>query len=193
MTGQYVNVKDLPAPVQAALSSVGYGSKDIRVEAASTVVLSASGGNGYRAFTTLVNLTAGTHRTEWGSWGGANMFSPHNAVDNDDRSYTLPADGCAVTGHVGGGKPVYAVVRVPASMVDRMLPAADESLTDVERATLGCFKGLKSGPYRQDALRRAGATEDMITSLVARGYLTRNRAGATAITTKGKNAAGRAY
>lgn len=184
----YVKVNDLPAIVQAALESVGYGRDDIRVEPSEAVVLSSSSGDGQRAFATLVNLSDNTHATTWGSWGGANMFNPTNAVDMDDRRYVLPPNGLAITGSIGGGRPAYAVVHIPASMVDRMLPAPAAPLTSIEREALSCYKGLKSGPYRRDALQRAGATPAIIDSLVDRGLLKRNKAGATMITTDGKNA-----
>lgn len=187
----YATVKDLPAPVIRALESVGYGRKDIRVEASTTVELSGSGGNGYQAFVTLVNLATGAHETRWGSWGGANMFNRDNPVDNDHGRYELPANGVAVRGSRGGGHPVYATLLVPASMVDRMLPAPGADLTETEREALSIFKGYKGGAYRRDALNRANVTPEIIDGLVSKGLLSRNRAGATAITTDGKNAISR--
>lgn len=186
---QYVTVTDLPAPVIGALKSVGYGKKDIRVEAAERVTLSSAGQAGCRAFVTLVNLTTGQHSTTYGSWGGANMFNPANPVDLDDNSYPLPADGVAIRGSMGGGQPVHASLHIPASMVARMLPGPAVDLSHVERQALQCYVTLKSGQYRQDALRRANVTTDVIDGLVTRGFLARNRAGAISVTTAGKNAA----
>ncbi len=186
MSTEYVTVKDLPPSVQDALRSVGYGRKDIGVIASTSVELGGSAGDGSRAFTTLVNLTSGQYRTEMGSWGGPNMFTS-NAVDSDKGRYALPADGVAIKGSKGGGQPVFAQLYVPASMVAKILPAAPEDLTETDKNVLGCFMRLKSGQYRQDALKRHGGTADVVDSLVGRGYLSRNRAGATAITTAGKN------
>lgn len=188
----YAKINELPAPIIAALESVGYGRKDICVEARSTVALSGGGGDGIQCFVTLVNLTTGQHETRYGSWGGANMFNRDNPVDNDHGSYPLPANGVAIRGSRGGGRPVYATLLVPASMVDRMLPAPAVELTPTEREALVIFKSYKGGAYRRDALTRAGVTDETITSLVTRGFLTRNRAGATAITTDGKNVIDRA-
>lgn len=183
----YVKIASLPTSVQAALKSVNYGKADIEVRPGTTVTLSSSSGNGYRAFVTLVNLTTGQHATTWGSWGGANMFDPGNAVDNDDRPYPLPADGVAITGQKGGTTPVYATLHVPASMVDRLLPAPS-TLTDAERDALYCYVSVRGGAYRKDELRRRNVAAATIDALVTRGLLTRNRAGAVAVTTDGKNA-----
>lgn len=188
--GQYVKVKDLPTAVQAALTSVGYGRVDIEVRASATVVLSSSGGSGSRGFTTLVNLTTGQHQTSWGSWGGQNMFDRSNAVDNDRNEYPLPADGLAITGTQSGGQPIYAVVHVPASMVDRMLPAAAAEFTTEEKDALYAHACVKGGQYRRDHLVRKGVRPETVTDLVTRGLLSRNKAGATSVTTDGRNALG---
>jgi hypothetical protein len=184
----YVSVKDLPPAVVKALDGVGYGRTDIEVKAGTTVTLGSSGGKGKRSFVSLVNLSTGEARTEYGSWGGPNMFDRSNRVDNDHQSYPLPSNGVAITGSSGGGHPVWAQLHVPATMVDRMLPAAGETLTDEEQDALYCYKAIKGGQYRTDALRRLHVHPATVDSLVERGYLERNRAGATKITTKGKNA-----
>jgi hypothetical protein len=185
----YANVADLPDAVRRALDSVGYGRKDIEVRASATVNLSSSGFAGARGFAILVDLSTGQHVTTWGSWGGPNMFDTDNPVDNDNHAYALPANGCAITGDSGGGKPTYAVIHVPASMVDRMLPSAGVELTASEKTALTAYKSLKSA-YRAAALERKGIGTDVVDSLVARGLLSRNKAGATTITTDGKNALG---
>jgi hypothetical protein len=187
----YAQITDLPRPVQSALESVGYHRKDIRVEASPTVILGNTAyGDGYQAFTTLVNLDTGETQTVKGSWGGPNMFNPNNAVDNDQQSYTLPPYGVVIKGQRGGGKPVYATLHIPASMVDRMLPAPGPELTKEEKDALYCHDSIKGGQYRKDELRRRNVSEATISAMIERGYLKRNRAGATSITTEGKNARG---
>lgn len=188
--GEYVIVKDLPASIQAALASVGYHGKDISVEASETVTLSSSGGSGSRAFVTLVNLTSGQHVTHLGSWGGPNTFDRSNPVDNDTNRYALPADGVAITGSQGGAHPVYATLRVPVSMVQRILPSNKVELTQVEKDALYCHKSIKGGAYRRDELSRRRVPSTVVDDLVARGLLSRNKAGAVSITTDGKNAVG---
>lgn len=185
----HVETKDLPEPVQRALSQVGYGRKDIEVIPRAEVVLSQSGGKGRQGFVALVNLTTAAVAVTWGSWGGENMFDRTNPVDLDHRPYALPADGVAVTGVRGGGQPVWAQLNVPASMMARILPGPPTELTDAERDALSAYVGYTSA-YRKEQLSRWGIGTDVIDQLVTRGFLTRNKAGATAVTTAGKNAVG---
>lgn len=188
---EHVEVKKLPAPILAALESVGYRRADIEVRVCTSVVLSNAGsGNGVQAFTTLVNLDTGECLTERGSWGGQNMFNPGNAVDNDDRSHELPPNGVAITGSRGGNRPVFATLHIPASMTSRIITAGPaEPLPDVLLKALAIFMGYKAS-YRREYLDRAGVTSADLDKLVADGLLSRNRAGATSITTAGKNAVG---
>jgi hypothetical protein len=188
---EYVNVRDLPAPIQSALKAVEYGRPDIRVEASEKVQLGDMGaGNGYQSFACLVNLSTGEHRVIRGSWGGINMFDRTNPVDNDMGQYALPGDGVVITGQRGGGRPVYAVLNIPASMVSRMLPSGQKvELTDQERDVLAVFVGMKSS-YRSEWLQRHAIPESVVTGLVSRGLLKENRAGARQVTTDGRNAVG---
>jgi hypothetical protein len=187
---EYVSVKDLPQAIQSALDSVGYGRKDIAVDVKTSVQLSGSAGNGRQSFATLVNLSSGTYHTEMGSWGGQNMFDRKNAVDNDNRTFPLPANGVAIVGVRGGNQPVWAHMYIPAAMVAKILPGKGESVTDQEASILGAFKSLKSGDYRKESLRKAGCTEEILDNLAKRGLLKRSRNSATQITTAGKNLAG---
>ena len=188
---EYVDVKNLDAPIRAALESLGYGRKDIDVRTVEKLELGDSGvGDGYRAYTCLVNMATGEHTTTWGSWGGANMFDRRNAVDNDTREYTLPPNGVVLKGHKGGGRPVAATLYIPAAMRARVLPAApSEDLPVTHKDALYCFRSYKSGPYRVQELRRRKVTQEVLDDLVTRGLLSRNRAGSMALTTAGKNAA----
>ena len=188
--GQYVKVADLPQAVRNGLESVGYGRKDIEVDVRATVSMSSSAGNGRQGFVSLVNLSTNRHETIFGSWGGQNMFNKSNPVDNDTRSFPLPADGVAIVGVRGGGQPVWAKIYASTAGTQRSITSAPADVSDVEKAALGCYRSLKSGPYRQDALRRNKVTDDVIKGLVAKGLLKQARNGATQITTNGKNAAG---
>jgi hypothetical protein len=183
-------VSDLPQVVQKALESVGYGRKDIQVQTRFSVTLAGSSGSGRQSFVTLIDLGTDRFETHMGSWGGPNMFNKNNAVDNDTREHLLPRNGAALVGSRGGGQPVWAQLYIPAGMTERILPAKQADVTDVERAVLGAYKSLKSGQYRQDSLKRAGCTDAILDSLVKRGLLKRARNGATQITTEGKNLAG---
>jgi hypothetical protein len=187
---EFVLVKDLPAAVQAALASVRYGSKDIKVKASETVHLGDAGaGNGRKAFVVLVNLDNGTHQTIMGSWGGQNMFNPNNPVDNDRGEHALPGNGLAITGSIGTG-PTWATIHIPASMTAKILPTSSGiEVTETERNVLACYVGYTS-TYRKAEFARKGIKPEVFDSLVERGLLKRNKAGATSITTDGKNVVG---
>lgn len=189
-----MNVKDLPAPIRDALKSVRYGRESIAVHASATVQLGGRGsGDGQRAFTTLVALDTGEYRTVRGSWGGPNMFVT-TPVDTDGNEYALPPNGVAILGTEGGSHPVYATLHIPASMVSRILTAGPaEELPQVEKDALYAHKGIKGGEHRREFLRRKRVPSSVVDGLVSRGLLKRNSAGATSITTAGRNALGTYY
>ena len=181
----YAIVRELPEVLQRALSSVGYGRKDVEIRASEKESLFCAGGDGNRGFAILVNLSTGACETHMGSWGGSTPWNPNNAVDLDDREYTLPVGGAVIKGSEGGGRPVYATITLHPDNMAKFLPAGP-TLTDAEKQILWAFKTLKSGPYRQSAL--AGSRKEDLDVLVSRGMLKRSSNGATAITTAGRNA-----
>lgn len=185
----WVKVTELPDSVQAALDSVSYGRVDIEVKVASTLVMSSAGCDGRRAFVTLVNLSTGERATELGSWGGENMFNPLNAVDRDNQPYPLPPNGVVVLGSTGYPR-TFATLHIAPSLTDRMLAAPAPEVTEEERNALYCFASIKGGEYRRDEMRRRKVSPGTVDALVERGWLKRNRALATQITTEGRNALG---
>lgn len=195
--GEHVEVKELPAPVLTALKAVGYNRADIEVRAEESVVLGTYGaGAGRQAFAVLVNLDTGEHVARRGSYGGINMFDRENPVDNDQSAYPLPPNGVAITGSRGGTYPVTATLHIPTSMVSRILTAGPrEELPTAELHALYAHGCLKGGEYRREHLRRHQVPASVVDDLVARDLLKRNKAGATTITTAGRNALGdfRAY
>lgn len=181
----HAKIQDMPNAIKSALSSVGYTRKDIAVHAAETCCLAAGGGQGRREFAIVVNLATGERKETWGSWGGANMFNPQNAVDLDTRAHPIPSNCVVIQGSVG--ESVYAsIVALPTTLAP-LLPAKADT-TEKEQRILYAYGSLKSGPYRKQSLDGCGTLPSDIDSLVARGLLSRNRGGAVQITTEGKNA-----
>lgn len=187
MSEQFVCLtKDLPKSIIRALESVSYNRKDIHVRIRDEESLGCGGGNGYRAFAIVVNLSDGQYETLWGSWGGANIFNPTNRVDMDAQSRKLGENVAVIKGHIGGDKPTYATVTIGNKNIVPCLPAAPElSLRD--KQILYCFCYLKSGPYRKSELASIRANEGEIDSLVSRGFLKKDGRGIQS-TVSGKNA-----
>ncbi len=183
----YIEVKALPDVVQAALTDFGYHRKDIAVSASETFTFSGAYGDGYKAIAIAVELSTGHCKRYEGSWGGSNPFT-QTVVDSGKSIPTAPGF-VVIDGQIGGGKPTSASLVVHPQTMVPLLPAPVE-LSDVELGALRAF-GYKSGPYRQDALRNVAPA--VLDGLVAKGFLSRNKAGATQLTTAGRNAKPKGY
>lgn len=187
LTGTYIETKTLSRLLQNVLKGVGYGARDIQVMPSSTADLSVAAGDGTRGFAVLVNLDTGETKRFTGSWGGTNMFV-RTAVDDSDGIGALPPNGCVVKGTTGYPR-TFAYIYVHPSAMGKFLPGGEtEELTDIEQQAIYCFCAIKGGEYRREELRRRRVSTETVESLVSRGYLKRNKAGAIQATTKAKNA-----
>ncbi len=187
----YVEVSTLPETLQYVLRSAGYRRADIAVYVAERASVLGMSGNGYRCFAALVHIASGQAEHFQGSWGGANMFSPTNPVDTNREPQELRPGFALINGREGGDRPVSCSLTVNPANAAPLLPAKPE-LTEREQEILGVVSSLNSGG-RKNYWERHGnpPTEAELVSLVGRSLITRNRAGAVAITTAGRNAAGR--
>lgn len=183
----YVTVKELGNSVIQALKSVSYGRADILIEATEQVDGSVAGGSGRRGFIIILNVDTGQWERKMGSWGGSSPFST-SPVDAGESMIAIPVNGIVIKGTVGNG--TWATIYANPQAMGRMLPSGEpaDELSDADQQALYCFGSIKGGEYRRDEMRRRNVSEDTVDSLVERGYLKRNRAGATQITTAGKNA-----
>ena len=186
----HVAVKDLPQSVQRALKSVGYGRRDIRVEARPSISIQGAGGDGFREFAVILNLETGHSETLKGSWGGANPWNPRNQVDMDERQHTIPMNGAVIKGTEGGNRPVYAVLYVNPDNMAALLPAPVD-LTPQEDWALAIISGLKPS-YRGEYFERRdlgayNVQNPFVQSLIAKGLVQATGSGIQ-ITTAGKNA-----
>jgi len=187
MTTTYVSTTELPESIQQALKSVGYGRKDIGIEPDETVSMqTGAAGAGRRAFVVLVDIATGRSERYMGSWGGANMFNPGNAVDLDSEERAIHVGLAVIKGAEGGDRPVYATIHLHPDNVVKLLPAKP-TLTERELLVLGTFN-YKGGSYRKAEQARLNVTEDELANLVRKGLISRNRAGSCQLTTAGRNA-----
>ena len=195
---QYVKVSELPASLQSALKSVKYGGKDVSVESAETWDAGYAGGQGQKGFCIAVNLHNGEKQITWGSWGGANMFNPTNAVDLD-RTPKPMVEGLAIIHGAIGYPRTYAWISIHPDNAQKLLPeTTDNGLSRFERAALSLISGIKSsyraqewtrGGYKQPALPGKYSPDNpLILSLVEKGLLKMNKARAISVTTAGRNA-----
>jgi hypothetical protein len=182
----YVEVKDLSGHVRRALEGVRYGRRDVELVAAESVELRTSASDGARGFVRAVNLDTGASRGAVGDWGGAGLGRRES--DYTDERIEIPPNGAVIKGSMGYPR-TYATIYAHPNAVGRFLGTGKEDeLSDDEQQALYCFAAIKGGEYRRDEMRRRGVSADVVDGLVSRGYLKRNRAGATQITTAGKNA-----
>ena len=85
------------------------------------------------------------------------------------------------------GKDLGFRLYVHADNMSKMLPAkVPNMLTERDKRILVIHRGIKSGPYRQEALREIKATSTDLDGLVALGYLNRNKAGSISLTQEGR-------
>jgi len=185
----YIDVRECPPHVRAALEAVGYGARDIALEAAETFSPASEAGKGSRGFCAIVNLATGEREILRGSWGGSNPFTSSH-VDDNRESLPMPANAAVIKGQTGYPR-TFARILVHPDALPRLLPAgADdrESLSESEAQAIYCFAAIKGGAYRREELARRRVSAETVESLITRGYLKRARNGATSITLKGKNA-----
>lgn len=185
----YVNVDSLPEIVKNALMGAKFHKSDIEVIHVDSVSMGNSAyGDGYQAFTTLVDMNDNRVEHHKGSWGGANMFNRDNAVDLDDRLFPLQIGHIVIKGQRGGTTPVSA--QIYAHRDSSILPLiSGNALEEDELYVLSIYRGIKGG-YRKEYLDRLKGNADITDKLVESGHLKRNKAGSTQITTEGKNAVG---
>lgn len=182
----YVPTKALPECVRSRLKKHGYNRQDIAVEAREESVLSSCGSKGNRAYVVAVNLATGQATETLGSWGGANMFNPRNSVDLDHKARAIPPGVVVILGQEGYQP--YATIVVHPDTMAKVLPEPEPELPELERACLSIFDTYIPAA-RKEYFARAGIGSEIVDRLVESGHLARNKAGATRITTKGKNAA----
>lgn len=181
----FIEVRELPDTIQSALRSCGYAKKDVQVLIKEKESVHFSGGDGYRGFACIVNISTGAREIIQGSWGGSNMFNQTNHVDLNDNQHTIPQNGCVIRGFTGGtsGATHCTVTLSPKNVMPCLTAKPD--LSEDELYVLGVVRSYKSS-YRKPLLESKQALVDC---LVTQGYLVRNKAGAISLSTKGKNAA----
>src|SRR5262249_44816646 len=133
----HAKVNSLPSSVQRVLAALRYAKADISVTARERFSVADGGAAGRRAFVCVVNLESGESKTLYGSWGGANMFNPSNAVDLDDTLRPILPNMVVIRGSEGNG--IYASIEVAPETLAPMLPAAP-TVDDRDAGILAAYR-----------------------------------------------------
>ena len=184
----YIEVKALPQSLQRALDAVGYRRKDVEVVAKETAS-TRQGGAGQRGVTAIVNIDTGEYRISRGSWGGSNPFE--RTADDVDFITVYP-EMAVVEALEGGSHPTIARIVTHPSNMATLLPTANAPLSERELTVLYAFRALKGGDARKRHFAEYKIRQSEIDALEAKGLIKSNKAGATQITTEGRNAFPRA-
>jgi hypothetical protein len=182
-----VRTKELPDTLREALRQIGYSGQDVPVEVTTEVSPYSPAGEGSRGFSAVVELSTGRSKVHHGNWGGGSPATQAQ-VDVDDRESPLLPGFAIIKGSTGNR--TFATIYLNPENVAKYLPAP-VSLTDRELGILAQFRALSSAG-RKDEWQRFPASkpsDEEIDSLVAKGLLSKNKAGAVSLTTDGKNAA----
>lgn len=185
----HMDLKDLPIGVQNHIvNTLGLRPRNVAVHVGTEAYPSNAYGDGHRAHFAIVH-NAGEKPAKMvrSSWGGPNPFQTTalDAMAGSNRAYPIPPGHAVVLGssqrHVGE-------VHFHPDDIAKLLPTNDATdVSDTHLAALHAHAHLKSGIYRKEALRHSGVQQEHMDDLVSRGLLSRNKAGAHTITTKGKN------
>lgn len=185
----HVDLKDLPSGVQHhIINTLGLRPRNVRVHVNTHAEPWDAYGDGHRAHFAIVHNAGETPaKMVHSSWGGPNPFQTTalDAMTRTEKAYPIPPGHSVV---LGSSQTHVARVYFHPDDIAKLLPAKEDvDLADEHLIALQAHHGLKSGPYRKDALRRGKVTPEHMDRLVSDGLLSRNRAGAHTITTKGKN------
>jgi hypothetical protein len=183
----YLRREQIPASMLRPFA--GYTGQKFKVVACESVTISdTTWSGGTRSTWTIVRMFDGATSPLDTSKCTPKPGDPFAWIpDADGRSFAIP-EGFAVVEHsVFRGKDMGLTFHVrPEALAPLLPPPLD--ITDRDRLILGCFTGLKSGEYRQEALRKHGYTDVDRDRLASLGLLKVAKNGATGVTIEGRNA-----
>jgi hypothetical protein len=182
----HVKMSDLPPVVRTRCKALGHNRADIQVHPAEDVSTEYQGNAGSRGVFCLINTRTGIEETEYGSWGGSNMFVECDV--DQGKSTILLGDLVALKGSTGYLNLLH--LYVPPEVYETMKQPETVTLSREEQIVLYAHKSLKGGHYRTEHYQRNRINPALsIESLVGKGFLKQNKNGATQITPDGRNAA----
>jgi len=182
--GTVVELNDLPPKLKRALNKIGYKRRDVRVVPATSADIRSTAGKGRYGLAVAINLQTGqTSELQKGSWGGQNPYEK-KPLDWVDKPVQVPRNGAIAVGS-GGYKGMFITLYVHPDSLTPLLPG-DTDVSEREKDILGMMN-YKSF-YKKELFQRNNVRQDELEALAKRGYIKINKAGATSLTAKGKNA-----
>lgn len=182
-------VSQLPAHIVLDIKHAGYNRNTIRVNVSEDYSISGGGASAGERSLVLVLNKSGVVNTYRGDWGGGSIFV-QRAADTDDRRRKIEDGHFIFKGIEGGSRPMYATLTINAHDAATLQPKTSTAITDQEREVIRVINGLKPS-YREQGMRERklgfySATNPLIASLVAKGCVKVNRAGAISLTVAGR-------
>lgn len=184
--GIEILARDVPPALLAAFPT--YKGRTFQVRACESVtIMDTTWSGGTKCTYTLVELATGRVAPLDTSRKSVKPGDPFGWIpDVEGQSFRIPP-GYVVAEHSHFcGKDMGITFHANPADLTPLLPPAVE-LTERERLILGIFVGYTSAG-RKEYLPRHKVTEGEIQGLIARGFLSRNKAGATGATMEGRNA-----
>ena len=185
----YVNVKGLPDHIKRACKLLGHNRESINCVRVNEVSKVYHGNTGSRGVFSLVGIESGVLETVYGSWGGPNCLVS-SPVDEFEGNVKLPDGIVALKGSTGH---LNLLTLYASESTMAMLPQGQtEELTSIEKVVLYAHASLKGGKYRKEFYQRhrmtAAQLDLTLSSLAGKELIKINKAGASSITTNGRNA-----
>jgi hypothetical protein len=185
----HVDIKKLPSTIQKAIGKIKHSGRDIEVITCDSVNPEYCGDDGSRGVFGIFDSN-GNGQVHYGSWGGPNMFSAP-AVDKFDADVNLPDGKFALKGSNGSFNHIKLYAN--ATTIEGICPQtdADIELDEVEYEILWAHVNRTSAYRKQHYFEHKIPDNRLslaISSLVGKGLIKQNKAGATSITTEGRNA-----
>jgi hypothetical protein len=114
---------------------------------------------------------------------------PNNPLNLPMGQIEIAPGYCVVERCIFRGKDLgYRIYLRAENLTPALQAPAPTDLDARDKRILACYRSLKSGPYRKEALARLSYTDADRTRLAAGGYLKVASNGATAITIEGRTA-----
>ena len=188
----FLNVSELPAPLQkAALGFVGR-NKSIEIVAATEIEVNCFVCfEGNRSVHVAINALTGENKESLGTWGGSTPFVPSSMGSSTQQ---IPEGGAVLAGETG--YKTFVKLYVHPSLLDNMQLDTPPELSDEILTMLRVISGYKAAARKEyveeySELGTYEAVNPIIIEMVELELVKINKRGSISLTNKGKGLAPR--